>query len=98
VQGFIGAPECAVWTPEGLFPVSEGVFSGARADESVRTIAGELALQFREEHAHVERTRLGVIESDFAQRLGAFAGTLHAGAREATVKGLRGVTEDQAVL
>jgi len=98
VQGFIGAAECAVWTPDGLFSVSEGVFTGARADEDVRTQAGELALQFREEHAHTERTRLGVIESDFAQRLGTFAGRLRAGERLATVEGLRGVTEDQAVL
>jgi hypothetical protein len=98
VQGFIGAAECAVWTADGLFPLSEGVFRGPLDDETVRTEGAELDLHFHQEHAHIERTRLGLIESDFAQRLGAFRGHLALGQRRIDVQGLRGVTEDQAVL
>jgi Protein of unknown function (DUF2804) len=100
VQGFVGAPECAVWIGDELIGVGEGRItpdaSDARAPWSVTTECGAVDLRFVAQDFHRENRDLVVVSSRFVQAVGAFEGTVRtADGRTHTVRDALGVTEQQ---
>ncbi len=112
VEGFVGAPECALFGSDGLHALSEGRFElppAARAGESfgdrarhlapwrVRTAAGECDLTFTPRAVHDEALDLGLVRSRFVQPIGSFRGTIRRGDETLRIAHAMGVVEDQDV-
>ena len=102
VQGFMGEPECAAFTKDGVVPLREGRFSfdAARplAGWGVDTADGTTKLAFSPGAAHQERKNLLLVRSRFVQPVGTFSGSIDLGSRVARVTHGLGVVEDQDVL
>lgn len=102
VQGFVGAPECALFGgDQQVVPLSEGRFewnhTEPRAPWSVRTADGECDLRFQPRDLHAEAVDVGVVRSKFVQALGTFEGTVRRGSRTHRISNVLGITEDQDV-
>ena len=102
VQGFMGEPECAAFTKDGVVPLGEGRFEfDAQRPLSpwgVATRDEKASLQFSPGAAHQEKKNLGLVRSRFIQPVGTFSGTIDLGSRKARVTHGLGVVEDQDVL
>ena len=103
VEGFVGAPECAIWLGDTVTRVGEGrvSFDRERPEEpwSVRTADGSVDLQFTPGDFHREERDLVVASARFVQGVGRFSGRITVpGQRERSVNGALGVTEDQNTL
>jgi len=111
VQGFVGAPECALFGTGGhgtgghgtgsLHALSEGRFEYDKARLAdpwrVRTERGECDLVFTPGAVHSEALDLGVLRSRFVQPIGAFQGTIQRGTETLRIAHALGVVEDQDV-
>jgi hypothetical protein len=112
VEGFVGAPECALFSRGRLHTLSEGRFElppASRAGESfgdrarhlapwrVKTADGECDLTFTPLAVHDEALDLGLVRSRFVQPIGAFRGTLRRGDETLRIAHAMGVVEDQDV-
>jgi hypothetical protein len=112
VEGFVGAPECALFGPSSLHALSEGRFTlpaARREGESlgdrarhlepwqVRTAGGECDLVFTPSAVHDEALDLGLVRSRFVQPIGSFAGTIRRGEETLRISHALGVVEDQDV-
>ena len=101
VQGFVGAPECALFGKNSLHALSEGRFEYDKARLAdpwrVRTERGECDLLFTPGAVHSEALDLGVLRSRFVQPIGAFQGTIQRGAETLRIAHALGVVEDQDV-
>lgn len=110
VEGFVGAPECAVFDQRGLHALSEGRFdlpAGATPEEGpserarrvmpwrVRTTGGEVDLVFTPRAVHDEALDLRLVQSRFVQPIGTFTGTIRRGTETLRVTDVPGVVEDQ---
>lgn len=102
VQGFMGEPECAAFTKQGITPLGEGrfTFDAERplAAWTVDTACARAQLGFSPGAAHQEKKNLGLVRSRFVQPVGTFSGTIDLGSRVARVTHGLGVVEDQDVL
>ncbi len=101
VEGFVGAPECALFVGDQTLPLGEGRFEyDARRPLSpwrVRTECGAVELAFAPGAMHAERRDLGLVRARFVQPVGAFTGTIAAGGRTYELRDVLGVVEDQDV-
>jgi hypothetical protein len=101
VQGFVGAPECALFGPGSLHALSEGRFEMDRERPlepwRVRTERGECDLVFEPGAVHDETLDLGALRSRFVQPIGAFRGTIRRGDETLRIAHALGVVEDQEV-
>lgn len=112
VEGFVGAPECAVFIPgaiHALGPVRFELPGGpdASGDRSARAralapwrIRAEFdgwELVFQPGAVHDETLDVRVLASRFVQPVGRFSGTLRCGSRVLQVRDVLGVVEDQDV-
>jgi hypothetical protein len=70
--------ENAVWTPDGIVPVGQALFSYAHTlgPWHVRTVDGAVDVVFSPVGQRAERFRGAVVSSRFAQPYGTFAGTV----------------------
>ncbi len=102
VEGFMGEPECAAFTKDGVFPLGEGRFQfdaeRPLSPWGVETRDKTSSLQFSPGAAHQEKKNLGLVRSRFIQPVGTFSGTIALGSRVARVTHGLGVVEDQDVL
>jgi hypothetical protein len=106
VEGFNeGTPECnenALWLGDRLFPLARARFEYDASELldvwRLRTVDGAVDLRFRPIYAHREERDFRVVVSHFAQPVGLFSGTVHAGGRTYTLEGVPGVTELQDML
>lgn len=100
VEGFMGEPECALFTERDVHPVGEGrlVHTGPLGPWRITTTCGAVALDFAPGAEHAEQTNLGLVKSAFHQPVGTFSGEVRAGGRTYTLRDVLGVTEDQAVV
>lgn len=102
VEGFVGAPECAVWIDDEPVPLAEGRFEFTREapdrEWRVRTADGAVDLVFTPGGVHAEHRDLGLVRARFVQPVGTFAGTIEAGGRRLELAGVPGVVEDQDVV
>lgn len=104
VEGFVGAPECALFVERETFPLDEPRFALGADPRNARdawTLAGEgLALTFDPCAVHAQDTNLLLVRSRFLQPVGRFRGTVGVGPGDASsvVDGIPGVVEDQDVV
>ena len=103
VEGFVGAPECALWVGDQLYPVDEGRFTYdlARplAPWRIASADGAIDMSFEPSAIHAERTRLGLIASTFLQPVGRYRGVVRPPGRPPLdLDGVMGVAEHQDVL
>lgn len=104
VEGFMGEPECALFTERDVHPVGEGRLvhqggvDGPLGPWRVTTTCGAVALDFEPGAEHAEHTNLAVVKSAFHQPVGTFSGEVRAGGRTYTLRDVLGVTEDQSVV
>lgn len=99
-SGFVGAAECAAFDARGPARLDEPEIVFAENDpRRPWTVRGpDVDLRFTLAGLHAQRTRLGLVRSDFIQALGTFDGSVRIGAREVRVAGFPGVVEHQDVL
>lgn len=90
VEGFVGAAECALWRDGGLEPLAEGRFERPSGEGPwrIRTADERLNLSFEPVSAYRDRTRLGLVRSDFIQAYGLFRGRLAADRPEVRLWGV----------
>lgn len=102
VQGFVGAPECAVWIGGEPVLVAEGRFDFAPdAPEGpwrVRSADGAVDLAFAPGGVHAEHRDLGLVRARFVQPVGTFDGTIQVAGRTLVLDRVPGVVEDQDVV
>lgn len=102
VQGFVGAPECAVWIDGEPAPLAEGRFDFTRESPErpwrVTTLDGAVDLAFQPGGVHREHRDLGLVSARFVQPVGTFTGTIEAGGRTLELVRVPGVVEDQDVV
>jgi Protein of unknown function (DUF2804) len=103
VEGFVGAPECAIWIDGELHPLAEGrfTFDGARplAPWSIQTADGSADLRFEPGALHVEDRDLGVVSSRYCLPVGSLSGTVRVEGRGSIeFERVLGVAEEQVVL
>lgn len=103
VEGFVGAPECALWIDGELYPLAEGrfTFDASRPLDpwQIRTADGGVDLRFTPVVLHSEVRDLGLVSSRYVQPVGSFSGSIRVEGREAIeLDRVLGVVEDQAVL
>lgn len=102
VEGFVGAPECALWLDGDLFPLPEGRFDFSRENPigpwRVRTADDQVDLRFEPGAVHAEHKDLYLVASRFVQVAGHYSGTIALPGRPPLhLDGVPGVTEDQDV-
>ncbi|MBX7195515.1 MAG: DUF2804 domain-containing protein [Sandaracinaceae bacterium] len=109
VQGFVGAPECALFGRDSVHALSEGRFElpagpGSPRDRAkrlepwqIRTAEGEVDLRFEPFAVHDEGLDLGLVRSRFVQPIGTFSGTIRRGETLLRLERVPGVVEDQDV-
>lgn len=99
VEGFVGEPECALWRPGRLEHLAEGRFTKSDNQTEpwlVKTADDRLDLRFEEVSRYRDRTRAGVISSDFIQAYGYYSGKLREADGSLTpIERLPGVAEYQ---
>ena len=103
VEGFNGAPECALWIGDEVMGIAEGVFRFSREDYlapwQITTPDGAVDLSFQPSGMYADVRNLGVVRSRFRQPFGLFAGTIRGpSGRALTLDGAPGVVEDQDML
>lgn len=102
VEGFVGAPECAVWIDGEPFPIGEGRFTydkaNVRAPWTITSTCGALELRFTPSAVHEEAQDLKLVKSNFVQPVGRFTGTVTVDGRRHRIEGIPGVVEDQDVV
>jgi hypothetical protein len=101
VQGFTGAPECALWLGDELHPLDEGRFTlaGALSPWRIATACGAVDLTFTPCGLHEEHRNLLLVRSRFLQPMGSYSGRVRLPGRpELVLDGVLGVAEDQDVL
>lgn len=103
VEGFVGAPECALWIDDRLHPLAEGRFTYELAAPlrpwTVRSADGVVDLRFEPGGMHAERKRLGLVASTFLHPVGRYRGTITLPDRAPLeLEGVPGVVEHQDVL
>ena len=103
VEGFNGAPECALWVGDEVFGIAEARFRFSREDHlapwQVDTPDGVLDLAFQPSGIYADVRNLGLLRSKFRQPFGLFSGklTLPDG-RAFVLEDVPGVVEDQDML
>ena len=102
VEGFVGAPECAIWIDDQIFPLAEGrfLFDAARPLDpwQIRTADGSADLRFIPDALHAEERDLGLIASHYIQPVGSLSGSVRVEGRPPIeLDRVLGVVEDQAV-
>ncbi len=99
VEGFVGAPECAVWHRGEVHGLPEGRFTKDAPMEpwSVVTEGREAELAFAPGALHDEHVNLGLLRSTFIQPVGAYSGAFRLGGGEVRIGRMLGVAEDQDV-
>lgn len=103
VEGFNGAPECAVWVGDELFGIAEARFRFNRDDHlapwQVDTPDGVLDLSFQPSGIYADVRNLGLLRSKFRQPFGLFSGKIALpDGRELVLDDVPGVAEDQDML
>lgn len=103
VEGFVGAPECAIWIDGELHPLAEGrfAFDAARPLEpwSIQTADGSADLRFVPGALHAERRSLGLVSSSYILPVGSLSGAVRVEGRGSLeLERVLGVVEDQQVL
>jgi hypothetical protein len=100
VQGFVGQPECAAFTKDGVHPLAEPrfVFDATEPLRPWRLEGDGIDLAFVPGAMHAQYTNLGVVRSRFVQPVGTFRGTVRVDGRDVRLEGVPGVVEDQDVL
>ncbi|PKL80551.1 MAG: hypothetical protein CVV27_00240 [Candidatus Melainabacteria bacterium HGW-Melainabacteria-1] len=93
VEGFVGAAECALWQSGELLPLAEGRFERGE-NWQIQSADGVLDLVFTPRSEYLDRTRLGLVSSDFVQAYGRYRGELRLDGRVQQLD-LPGVAEYQ---
>ncbi len=98
VHGFVGEPECAAFTPDGVFPLVEPRIEYDDPHRRWRILGEGIDLTFDVGAVHEQHTNLVVVRSRFLQPVGTFRGSLNVAGRTIELDGVPGVVEDQDVL
>jgi hypothetical protein len=103
VEGFVGAPECAIWIDGDLHPLAEGRFASdaARPLEpwSIQTADGCADLRFVPGALHTEHRNLRLVSSSYVLPVGSLSGTVRVeGTGSLELERVLGVVEEQRVL
>jgi hypothetical protein len=103
VEGFVGAPECAIWIDSELHPLAEGrfAFDAARPLEpwKIQTADGRADLCFEPGALHVEHRDLGVVSSRYTLPVGSLSGSVRLeGRAPIELERVLGVVEEQGVV
>lgn len=99
VQGFNGACECILWHEQAVIPLGEAQFQGQTPDQEwrIQTTCNRVQLQFHPWTALWDKTRLGLLQSDFRQLYGTFSGHIQLQGQTLLLEKSRGVAEYQDV-